>query len=194
MADITCDCAGELDLPQFPCKGIDYGYPTKLVLGDPNGALTVAGETPTLAEIQAGINDTGEDRLIVIEEITNGQRNPGDIEQETGADTADGLADTFGINMVVTGRIKRLDEALRTALAQLNCQSRLKMWFITNKGYIFGGKTGYLISNFLPPLTLPGFGAKPFIDLNLVYSHNLRKDDPAGYDAGFLTITNPETT
>lgn len=192
--DITCDCSEGASIVKFPCKGVNYGFPTKLLVMDPNGTLSVAGESPTLSEVQAGIAASGEDKVAVIEEITNGQRNPGDVEQETGADTADGLTDTTAINMVVTGRIKRFDEALRTSLAELNCLPRLRMWIITSKGYIFGGATGYLIANFIPPMTMPGFGQRNFIDLSLPYQHNLNADDPAGQNDGFLTLTNPETT
>ncbi len=194
MADITCDCAGELAIAPFPCKSTDYGYASKLLLLPPTGTLEVAGETPTLAEIQAAIAESGENRMVVIEEITNGQRNVGDVEEETGADTADGLTNTFGVNMVLTGRVKLVDEAVRANLEALNCYSRLKMWFITNKGYIFGGATGYRVSNFIKPMILEGFGTRAYYDINQVYSHNLNATDPAGYDAGFTSLVNPETT
>lgn len=181
-------------MTKFPCKAIDYGYPTKVFLQDPDGDLTVAGETPTVAEMQAGIDAAGEDKVIVLEEITNGQRVEVSREEESGADTADGLTDTFGTNMAVTGNLKLINEAVRTDVAELNCNKRLKMWFSTNKGYVFGGKTGYKVANFIPPMGLGGFGARAMYPLNFVYAHDFTKDDPAGQDDGFLTLTNPATT
>lgn len=194
MSDIVCECDGEIEIAKFPCKPTDYGYPSKLALQDPDGSLTVVGESPTLAELQAGINASGQDRVVLIEEITNGQRVEGAREEESGADTADGLTNTFGVNMAVTGKIKLINEAVRVNLAELNCQQRLKMWIITNKGYIFGGKTGYKVANFIPPMILGGFGVRAAYDLNLVYAHNLNKTDPAGQDDGFLELTNPATS
>lgn len=194
MATIVCDCAGEPTMSPFPCKAVDYGFPKKLILQDPDGSLTVAGESPTLSEIQAGIAASGEDKLIVIEQITNGQLVESSREEETGADTADGLTNTFGINMAVTGNIKLLDESVRADLLKLNCHERLKMWVITSKGYILGGATGYKIANFFSPMTLGGYGTRAMVPLNLVYQHNLNATDPAGQDDGFLNLVNPPTT
>lgn len=189
--DIVCDCAGELEFSKFPCKAEEYSFPVKLLLQHPDGVLEVAGESPTLAEIQVGIGATGVNKLIVIEQITNGQRTEAEREEESGADTADGLTDTFGINMTVTGRVKLLNEEIRKDAAVLNCQRRLNMWFVTNTGWIFGGKTGYKIANFIPPLIMEGFGVKPYLDLNLVHKINLNKTDPAGQNDGFLLLMNP---
>lgn len=194
MADITCDCAGEIGIAQFPCDSLKYGYPSKLLLMKPDGTMTVAGESPTVAEVQTALADSGDNKAVLIEEITNGQRVENDRQEETGADTADGLTDTFAINMAITGNIKKLDEAVRTDLAELNCFSRLKVWIITNTGYIFGGANGYKCSNFIPPLTLGGFGTQPLIPISFVYFNDDTKNDPAAQDDGFLTLQNPATT
>ncbi len=192
MSDILCDCADELLMNKFPCKAIDYGFPQMIILRDPNGVLAVAGETPTLAEIQAGIAAALPDKLILLEEITNGQRTESSREEETGADTADGLTNTFGLNMVVTGRVKLIDEGVRDDLARLNCLSRLTMWFVTNKGFIFGGKTGFKIANFIPQMIMEGFGVRGYYPINFVYVANLLAEDPAGQDNGFLDLVNSD--
>lgn len=194
MADLTCDCAEELDMIQFPCKAVDYGYPSKLLLLPLGGDITVAGESPTLAEVQAAMAASGLDKMILIEEITNGQRVEVNREEESGADTSDGLVDTFSINMAITGRVKLINEAIRSKLAGLNCHKRLKVWFITNKGYIFGGKTGYKAANFIPPMSLEGFGTRGYYPLNYVYAHDLTKDDPAGQNDGFLDLVNVDVS
>lgn len=191
MVDLACDCADEMEVVPFPCKATDYGYPSKALLMDESGTLTVAGETPTLAEVQTGISDTGENKLVVIEELTNGQLVEQSREEETGADTADGLTNTFGVNMALTGNIKLLDEALRASLLALNCTQRKKMWIITSKGYIFGGTDGYKTPGFIPPMALNGFGTRGLVPINWPYQHNLNKTDPAGQNDGFLTLVNP---
>lgn len=192
--DLTFDCANELDMSQFPCIATDYGYPQKLLLMHPNGTLTVSGETPTLAEIQTGIAASGDNKLIVIEQFTNGQRIEADRAEESGADTADGLTDVVSINMAITGKIKRLNEYVRKHLAELNGFRRAKCWVITNKGYVFGGSEGYKVSLFFPPTLLEGFGVAANVPFRLVYAHNLNATDPAGQDDGFLTVENTATT
>lgn len=192
--DIVCDCDGEPTISRFPCKATDYGYPNKLGFMHPDGEMTVAGESPTLAEVQAAIAETGVNKLILIEDFTNGQRTEQSRTEESGADTPDGLTNVVSINMQITGRIKRLDESVIADLLTLNCQPRLKMWVFTSKGYIFGGDTGYMTSNFFTPLIMEGFGVAGYIPVNHVYQHDLTKTDPAGQDDGFLTLKNPLTT
>jgi hypothetical protein len=190
MADITCDCAEELVLSPFPCKRTEYGYPSKIILQKIGGSISVAGETPTLSEIQAGIAASGLDKLVVIEELTNGQRIESERQEESGADTADGLTNVTSINVAIIGKIKLLDETVRADLAKLNCNQRMNVWVITSQGYIFGGKKGYRAAVFIPPTALEGFGVAAYHDVNFVYQHNLNATDPAGQDDGFLSLTN----
>lgn len=194
MANITCDCAGEIDMSQFPCSATKYGFPNKLIFQKPGGSLTVAGETPTLAEIQTGLADTGDDKLILIEAFTNGQRTESSRIEETGADTADGLTDVVALFMKIDGKIKLVNEYVLKHLLELNCFSRLKMWVVTDQGYIFGGTTGYRTSVFFPPLIMEGYGVADYVPVSLVYQHDLTKTDPAGQDDGFLTLVNTATT
>lgn len=192
MSDIVCGCGDGLELDAFPCKATDYGYPSKALLMDENGEITVAGETPTLSEIQAAMAASGENKVIVIEEITNGQLVEQSREEESGADTADGLTNTFGINMALTGNVKLLDESIRSGLLTLNCNQRKRMWIITSKGYIFGGKLGYKTPAFIPPMTLGGFGTRGLVAINWPYQHDLNATDPAGQDDGFLSLVNAD--
>jgi hypothetical protein len=194
MADITCDCSGELIMRVFACKATDYGYPNKLIFMHPDGALVVAGDSPTLAEIQTGLADTGVDKLILIEAFTNGQRVEGERVEESGADTADGLTTVVSLNMRITGKIKLLSDVTITDLLTLNCQPRLRMWVITSQGYILGGADGYRTANFFTPTIMEGYGVANYIPVAHTYQHNLNATDPAFYDEGFKTLTNPDLT
>jgi hypothetical protein len=194
MSDITIDCAAALEMSKFPCKSEDYGYPVKFIVGHPDGALTVAGDTPTLAEIQTGIAASGVDKLIVIEQVTNGQRVSNAVEEESGADTADGLRTVFGTNIETSGKVKLLDETVRADLATLALVPRLRTWTITSGGWIFGGKKGYKTANYIAPLLMEGFGARAAHDISFIHKHNMSATDPAREDSGFLDLTNPATT
>jgi hypothetical protein len=194
MADITIDCADALDMNKFPCKSNDYGYPVKLVIGHVDGTLTVAGDTPTLAEIQAGIAASGVNKLIVIEQITNGAKGENGLEEESGADSADGLRSVFGVNIEVAGKIKLLDEDVRADLAKLGLQDRLRVWVITSGAWCFGGKKGYRVANFISPLYMEGFGSRAAHNFSFIYKHNMNATDGAREDDGFLDLANPATT
>jgi hypothetical protein len=178
----------------FPCSPDRHGHPIKLLFMQPGGAITVAGESPTLSEIEQAIGQTDVDRMVVIEEITNGQLNVADTQEESGADTSDGGVNVIGVNRAVTGKIKNINETVRKHLAEWNCHSRLRMWVITSKGWIFGGKTGYKVSNFIGPMLLPGFGVSSEYPLNFVWPHDILATDPAGQDDGFLELVNNQTT
>mgnify|MGYP007100042748 CR=1 FL=1 len=194
MSDITCDCTGEPTMNRWACKATDFGFPNKMGLMHPDGEMTVAGEAPTLAEVQAAIADTGVNKMILIEDFTNGQRTEQSRLEESGADTPDGLTNVVSINMQITGKIKRLGPDTIDEILEVNCFPRLKMWFFTSTGHCFGGKTGYMISNFFTPLIMEGFGVAGYIPVNCVYQHDLTKTDSVSQDDGFLTLKNPLTT
>jgi hypothetical protein len=194
MADITIDCASGLEMTTYPCVSKDYGYPVKLVIGHTEGTLAVAGETPTLAEIQVGIAASGIDKLIVIEEITNGVKSENALEEESGADSADGLRSVFGVNIEIAGKIKLLDESVREELARLALYNRIRVWVITSGGWIFGGDKGYKVANFISPMYSDGFGSRPYYNFSFIYKHNMNATDPAREDDGFLDLVNSATT
>lgn len=188
--DLVYDCAAALEMVKSPCKGENYGHPVMFIIGHPEGSLTVAGESPTVSEIQTGISALVLDKLIVIEQVTNASRVSREIEEESGADTADGLREVFGELIETAGSIKFLDEALRDDFAMLALLKRLQVWTITSGGYIFGGKTGYKTSNYIGPLLMEGFGTRAAMPFSFVHKHKMNETDPAGFDDAFLDLTN----
>jgi hypothetical protein len=191
MSDIVCDCDDELSMDQWACKATDYGFPTMLGIMRPDGTLTMAGATPTVAEFQTALAASGANKMILIESFTNGQRTEADRTEESGADTPDGLTNVVSLRMKIVGKIKQLSERTCADLLSLNCFPRVKMWVITSKGYCFGA-TGYRTSNFFTPLIMDGFGQAGHIPVNQVYEHNLNKTDPSSFDLGFLDLRNTD--
>ncbi len=192
MSEITVDCADDLSMDKWPCKSEDYGYPVAFVVGHPDGDLAVAGDSPTLAEIQAGLADTGVDKLILIEQVTNGIRSQNAIEEESGADTADGLRTVFGVNIETAGKIKLLNERVRSDLATLAVLPRIRTWVITSGGWLLGGKKGYKTANYISPMFMEGFGKRAALDVSFIHKHNINATDPATEDEGFLDLTNTD--
>lgn len=195
MADIVTTCADDLSIDKFLCAPTLYGFPNKLILKHTEGTLTVAGKTPTLAEINVGIAASGLNKLVLIEQFTNGQRIESKRDTFSGADTADGLTDVSALYYKLTGKIKMLGERLVADLLTLSRQqNRVDGWIITDQGYIFGGATGYRFSNFFPPMVQEGFGTQNYIPIDHEYQVNLNTTDPAGFDLGFKDLVNPDIT
>lgn len=190
MSDILIDCVDPLVMTKWPCKSEVYGYPIKFVVGHPDGVLLVVGDNPTVAELQTGLADAGVDKIILIEQITNGARVEQEKQEETGADTADGLTTTFGVNILTSGKVKLLDEVNRAELATLAVYQRLRTWVITSEGWILGGKNGYRTANYIAPMMLEGFGVRAAQEVQFIHKHDINATDPADQDDGYITITN----
>ncbi len=193
MAEIVTSCADELSIDKFPCAPTLYGFPNKLVIMHAQGDPNIAGETPTLAEIVAGQAAAGLDKMVLIEQFTNGQRTIAEQTAFSGADTADGLEDVDAVYMLVSGKIKMINERLSADLLTLSRQqNRVRFWIIFSEGYIFGGQTGYYASNFFPPIISEGFGVQNYIPLNVKYQVNRNQTDPSRFDLGFKDLVNTD--
>ena len=193
MSDILTSCADELSIDKFQCAPTLKGFPNKLVFMHTEGNSGIAGDAPTLAEIVAGIAASGLDKMVLIEQFTNGQRVEASRDTFTGADTADGLTDVSALYFKITGKIKMLGERLIADLLTLSRQqTRLQMWVITDQGYILGGKTGYRTANFFTPEIMEGYGTQNYIAIDHTYQVNLNQTDPAGFDLGFKDLVNPD--
>lgn len=189
MEELVCVCGAAINMAAFPddCGRANYGYPFLLLFMKRDGVITGCSDVPTYAEIQATIG--APNNMIVLGPITNGQRVESERAEETGADTIDGAVDVISQTLQVTGNLKFLDEAVRDTLEDLNCQQRLRMWIITNTGWIFGGCLGYSVANFISGLIQPGYGSRSNIPLDYKWIH--KGKDPAGQDDRFVLLVNP---
>lgn len=187
---IVINCLDALDMENTPCISDEIGYPVKFVVQHINGNLVVAGVNPTVAEFQSGIAAVGVDKLIILEQVTNGDRKIKDTEEESGADSADGLRNVFGCNIETTAKIKSFNEDMRSKLATLSLHNRIKVWTITSNGWVLGGKKGYRTANWIAPLVMEGFGKRATHDISFIHKHNLSETDPATKDSGYLNLAN----
>ena len=192
--NLVCDClvGTALELTTFPnnCGAENYGYPYKLLIMKIDGSLTgCTGESPNLANINAAIALSDEDKLVVIGPMTNGQRVESEREEETGADTIDGATNVISQTIQITGKLKFLDEDVREDLEQLNCHERLRMWIVTSENWIFGGCSGYSVANFISSLLHDGYGTRAYIPMD--YKFKAPGHDPATYEDGLKDLVNP---
>jgi len=192
--DLVCDCtvATPIAMAAFPnnCGAENYGHPYLLLFMKVDGALTnCTGDAPNLANIQAAQAEADENRMIVVGPMTNGSRVESEKEEETGADTIDGMTNVISQTLNLTGKLKFLDEEIREDLEDLNCHERLRMWIITSTGWLFGACEGYRVANFISGLIQEGYGTRSAIPLD--YKFKTPGHDPANYDINYVDLVNP---
>jgi len=178
-------------MDRFPknCGAINYGHPLLLLFQKPEGTLAgCSGDAPILGNFQDALTAVGDDHMILLGPITNGVRAESERQEESGADTVDGMTDVISQTIQITGKLKFLDEAVRADLEDLNCYDRLSMWIITTTGWIFGGCDGYNVANFVSTLLMDGFGTRAYIPLD--YKFMIPCHDPANQDDGFVLLRN----
>lgn len=190
MNKITALCTAALDpITAYTCGGLKGNRVDSLIIGRSSMTVAVSGDAPTVAEMQAGLAATGDDKLVVLRHISNGIIDEVGSSELTDLDTESGLPEKFNIQMGITGNVKHPTEDVLLTTMEYNQQVKLRVWVIDNKGYIWGGKTGYLTNglNAFSPKKLDG--TVLFISFNLVYIADNVSDDTR-QDDDFLTLDN----
>jgi len=191
MADIVCstECAGGVSMSSFPtsCTQTDFGFPKIVILGSTEINYGFSG-TPSVSDLEAVIVSGGSD-MIVINDIANGQKLAGERQEIGDADTADNLPFVISEREGIQGNLKTFNSAVLVDLEALNCHKRLRMWYITNKGYCLGGTKGYLVSNYIGDWVHDGFGNRSYIPIEFKWMReNITSD--VSYDLDYLDLTN----
>lgn len=187
---ITTTCADALTgVTEYSCGGLKGNRVHSLVIARSNMTLAVSGEAPTVAEIQAGLAATGDNKLVILKHISNGLIDEVGSSELTDLDTESGLPEKFNIQMGITGNVKHPTEDVLLKTQAYNQNITLRVWVIDNKGYIWGGKTGYLTNglNAFSPKKLDG--TTLHISFNLVFIADGLSDDTV-QDDDFLTLDN----
>ena len=190
MNTITSVCTAALDpITSYTCGGLKGNRIYSLIVAKSNMTLDVTGEAPTLSEIQTGMAATGDDKLVVLKHVSNGLIDEVGSSELSDLDTENGLPEKFNIQMGITGSLKHPTEDVLLKTMEYNQNILLRVWVVDNKGYIWGGKTGYLTNglNAFSPKKLDG--TVLFVSFNLVYIADDVSDD-TGQDDGFLTLDN----
>ena len=190
MNKITATCADALSpVTSYACGGLKGNRVHSLVIGRADMILAVSGDCPSVAEFQIGIQATGHDTLVVLTHISNGLIDEVGSSELTDLDTESGLPEKFNIQMGITGNLKHPTAEVYGITMEYNLNPTIRVWVIDNKGYIWGGKTGYLCGglNAFSPKKMDG--TVQMISFNLVYIAD-DVDDDSLYDADALTLDN----
>ena len=164
MDNLIFTCTDALDQPATPSCPTDYGERVvRIVLMKESdvGTFAVAGsDAPTAAEFEIGVTS---DYLTVYNGITNGHRIEQGATELSGDDTETGGTERWDVEYRVEGRIKKVSQLIARATEKLDRYSQLRLWYITEKDYCFGGPDGYKVSPNFGLIITEGKGQPPYI-------------------------------
>lgn len=191
MADIICSttCTSWLDGHSVPasCNAVDFGFPKIVILAAPDTVFSWGSDNlcPTAAEFTTAGSD-----VFILNDIANGVKMATEKQEITGADTPDNLPDVISEMTGISGNIVRFNLDILNDLETLNCYNRLKMWFITNKGWCFGGNDGFTISNHVGDWIHEGFNNRSKIPFEFKWFKTPATTTPARQEDAYLDLTN----
>lgn len=191
MANIVCTttCTNWIDGHAIPtnCNGVDFGFPKMVILAAPDTVFTFQSDhlVPSVAEFTTAGSD-----IFIITPIANGVKMPNERTEITGADTGDNLPELISIMTGISGNITRFNKDVLNDLETLSCYSRLRLWFVTNKGWCFGGLTGYYVGNVVNDWIHEGFGNRSKIPFEFKWFKELDKTTECAQDMAYLDLNN----
>lgn len=144
----TLDCdSGICDVVIPACIGEDYGKRIVRVFIAKDEAADFASTTDLATEAtwdtKLGYNCTGanlDNRIVSIGYVYDGVKPAEALETEPGPFGNDELVN---IKDTVTFSIKKWDTTLIDSINDLRCRPTVKMWYVTDTGWVFGGVTGF---------------------------------------------------
>jgi hypothetical protein len=191
MADIVCgtQCTSWLDAHAIPtdCASVDFGFPSMLILAAPDTVFSFASDhlVPSVAEFTTAGSD-----IFIISDIANGVKMPSERQEITGADTPDNLPEVISETTGISGNIVRFNLDILNDIEKLNCYKRLKLWYVTNKGWCFGGLTGFTIPNYISDWIHEGYGGRSKIPFEFKWVKPAATTTGAALDLTYLDLTN----
>jgi len=178
------DIGNRIDVLFVGKDGVDFGF-TGLTAG------TDANLAPTVAELQAKMGSayTGDDKIIAVRHIANGVIEQVRSTEQSGMDTETGGSEEYDVYNGIKGSVKTLNNDVIQKTQEYSQETTIRVWAVSNKGYIRGGLTGYKCSSKGKWSTVQVDGTKARINFNLEYNTDL-VDDRMVYDADYLTTDN----
>ncbi len=158
-----------------------------IILAAPDTVFSFASDhlVPSVAEFTTAGSD-----IFILNDIANGAKMPSEKQELSGADTPDNLPETISEITGISGNIVRFNLDVLNDLEKLNCYNRLKLWYVTNKGWCFGGLTGYTTNNYISDWIHEGFGNRSKIPIEFKWYKPFNQTTDAAQDDDYLNLTN----
>lgn len=142
MADLSCLCDDALEsVSNDKCAAVDYGtqivkvFFQKMTGADFDG--TSGNTVTTEADWNTRIVSDTDDRIVVIGNLSNASLPATDPNTEEDNAVPYGGIEIIDWPREFTAELKYLTAAGIAALDQVNCWPLTRMWFLTNKNYLF---------------------------------------------------------
>lgn len=154
MADLSCLCADALEsVTNDKCSAVDYGtqivkvFFQKMTGADFDG--TSGNDVSVEADWNTRIVSDTEDRIAVIGNLANASLAGTDPNVEEDNAVPYGGVEIIDWSREFTAELKYLTASGIAELDQIGCWPLVRVWFLTNKNYLFGGDatTGAGIEN-----------------------------------------------
>ena len=188
MDNLVVTCTDALDQPTKPVCTTDYGEPVvAFAIMKEGGTFSVsASDNPTAAEFSTAIT-AGE--VSYISGISNGHKIEQGETELSGDDTITGGTERYDVQYRIEGRIKLIDEGIKRATEKYDRFSSVRLWYFTEKNYVYGGKEGIVATPNFNEVIHEGRGNPPY--LPFFFDYTATGADYATYDADFDDLANP---
>jgi len=189
MDNLVFTCTDALDQAATPSCTTQYGeriVRIALMKTSDDANITIASsDYVTAAEFEQYI---ASGYISIINGISNGHRVEVGATELSGDDTITGGTERFDVQYRVEGRIKLISAAVQRMTEKLDRYSQLRLWYFTDKNYVFGGDEGFLVSPNFGLMIQEGQGQPPYIPFQCDFT--AIGADLTGSDANFALLDN----
>ena len=189
MDKLVFTCSDALDQAATPSCPVEYGERIVRIMlmktSDSSNFTSAASDAPTAAEFEQFI---ASGYVTVINGISNGHKVEISATELSGDDTTTGGTERHDVIYRVEGRIRLISENLARMTEKLDRYAQLRMWYVTDREYVFGGDTGYLVTPNFGLRVFEGAGQPPYIPFFCDFI--AIGPDYAVYDADYASLDN----
>jgi len=198
---VTCACATDLvSVENQACSQLDLGNQIVKIFiqkmdGSPfNGAAVVGTEGGDLtdeADWDAKLGATGDDKIVVIPDVTGAIREPAEPNIEEGNDVPYDGAEVIDRPQSISFDIKYFSANTFQQMDDLICAGKVRMYFLDNNDYLWVGdvatEDGIVdVSILTTTMGQAGIGTKNKASGNIARWNNLCQPRPFGTKLPFL--------
>lgn len=180
MSTISCLCTDPLQSPaNVKCDAGDYGNQIVIIVCQKMSGTDFDGTSGNNITVEADWNTKiaadDDDRLVLFKNLSNGVMPATDPNVEEGNAVAYGGTDVIDQMREINAELKYFTPSDLAKLDQIACWDQVRIWFITNRNYVWGDvvSTGAgipFVSVIKKGLSMEGIGTKPRVAIKAVWN------------------------